>query len=687
MTTLPPKKRKSAGYHPKFASLLIAARPEFSPFITTFLYKPENIEQQRLGSLFGLIKIDDLSEDSSYITNLLASVIKKEYFSKPHRTAEESFEASLRKANLALAELARHGSVGWAGKINFAGGALERNNLHLVTLGDVSVHLIRRSDIAEISEELSEAKESESHPLKTFSNISSGKLESGDKLIFSTGELKEIFSAEELRQNAMHFSADEFPGFLEISFQANSEMSSAIVVDLLEKPQEKIAPTPVPILAREKIKALDSFVQQPSPTSGNHYPSKAQAQQTADEFGYLPEKESKLESFLARLKKIPMSVQSAAQIFLEKSKIIWGKNSGFRRTRATQSQMSSQYLVQFPLKKNQKIAVLYARLASGLKNQLRKIDFQNKKLLTGIGVFLALLIVVSGLILGLKARNNAKKSTTDQTTSSETTPVLAAANDVNAKEISLPVEVSTLSQSVSRMAILAGTIYLPAGKSVLKIDPQTGTASEMLSGVGTGNFRFIAAMPDLATLFIFTDDNKIVSLTPINKNFQENSIALPDNLKPADIKTYLTYLYFLDPINNQIMRFPRAEGGFGEGHNWLKSGSDVKNGKSFAINDDLFVATNTDIIALLQGKPDSQIGFEKSNVELAIDDVYTEPGFSGIYVLDNQNHRIVEFDKQGKIMAQFVNQSISGVKDFVVDEKNKTIYLLEGNQILKFGLE
>jgi len=194
-------------------------------------------------------------------------------------------------------------------------------------------------------------------------------------------------------------------------------------------------------------------------------------------------------------------------------------------------------------------------------------------------------------------------------------------------------------------------------------------------------------MPHLKALFILTEDKKVIALTPINKNFQDNTISLPANTRARDIKSYLTYLYILDIANNQVYRYPRAEGGFGEGQAWLRSVSDLKNAKGIAINDDLYLAENEKITPYLQGKKDEKINFDSSQTPLSIDIIYSEPEMEFVYVLDSKNRRIVRYTKDGKISAQYLNESISEVKDFAVDEKNKTIYLLQGNEIKKFSIE
>ena len=169
---------------------------------------------------------------------------KKEYFAKPLRPAYDSFEASLKKANLALAELARQGSVKWIGHISFAGGALEKNNLHFSKLGTTSILLLRGGMLADIGSGLDEdTAEVDSHPIKTFSDISSGKVELGDRLVFTTSDLLEIFSFEEIRQNAARFSREEFPEIISASLTANSELSGAIVVSMVSEEEAEERPT------------------------------------------------------------------------------------------------------------------------------------------------------------------------------------------------------------------------------------------------------------------------------------------------------------------------------------------------------------------------------------------------------------------------------------------------------------
>ncbi len=657
-----PSKKTRNGY-PKgvFRQVFVCPKQELAPFGIAFATGADNFEKRKLGTIFGVVKLDDRSEDSSYVANLLVSVMKKEYFSKPQRSAEESFEAGLRKANLALAELARHGSLGWSGKLNFAGGTLERNNLHFACLGKVFVFLFRGGQVAEISRDLQEGTETETHPLKTFSNISSGKLEKGDKLIFTTDDLLEIFSKEELRQNADHFSREEFPGFVEMSLEANAELAGTVVVDLVEALEAKPAAIEAPVIGKEKISAISGSQPKTDQPLAGAYKSGGKK---IDSFGRIHQKKP------ATAPGVPPSERGTAVTFWQKSGMI-AKNALFYASEAAKKALKKA-----------------GRLLSAAKDGFPALDASKKKLFVGI-----LAGVIAAAAVGLIAVSMRNKKPSPPAPGPESNPSQSqsapALDDVQARAVENVEELAALPEAGSRFAILGDSLYEISGKdkTVMKINIASKTTENISSNLSTDNFKLIAAMPDLNSLFILTEDRKVVTFTPINKNFQENGISLPANLQARDIKSYLTYLYVLDPAGNQVYRYPRAEGGFGDRQDWLKPGADVNNAVGFAVNGDLFIANGSQITAYLQGKKDDKINFESPNVPLAIDDIFTDPDLKNIYVLDNKDRRVVAYSKDGKIAAQYLNDSISAVKDFSVDEKNKNVFLLKNNQVLKFSVD
>lgn len=236
--------------------VLAINNPSLRPYIEIFEYHPENIVQQPLGSLVGFFEIKDYSDDSAYVVNFLTSVLKKEYYANPKRSVTESFDSALQKVNVALSEVVKHGNMGWLGHIDGAVCILEKNSLHLSVTGSAQVLLSRGNLLADISEDLAPEKDAP-NPLKTFVNVSSGRMESGDKILITSSDIFHLFSLEELQRNIQRFEKEKFVQFLKTALSNELEMAGTIVVDF-DEPSVVKAPrrTPAPV---KKEAALNAF--------------------------------------------------------------------------------------------------------------------------------------------------------------------------------------------------------------------------------------------------------------------------------------------------------------------------------------------------------------------------------------------------------------------------------------------
>ncbi|OIP59828.1 MAG: hypothetical protein COZ29_02165 [Candidatus Moranbacteria bacterium CG_4_10_14_3_um_filter_45_9] len=259
--------------------ILVANGRTVEPFIKVFNYSDENITKSPLGSLIGVFEIAEQSEDSAYIVNFLASVAKKEYFSNGRRGAIESFEAALHKINLALAELVRHGNIAWLGNFHGALGVLEKNNLHFSITGKSEILLLRGEKISEISAGLA-SPESNIHPIKTFVEISSGHLMLEDKIIFTSPELLDLLSIEDLKKNALRMDKDQFAQFLRTVLVNELNMGGSLIVDLKES-----TPLPEPRKETRKVTTVIENI-----FSKEAFDSQIKPKENTDQ---LPEKEEK----------------------------------------------------------------------------------------------------------------------------------------------------------------------------------------------------------------------------------------------------------------------------------------------------------------------------------------------------------------------------------------------------------
>lgn len=183
----------------KAAELIAAHKNSNSKeFLDTFIFEPENIEEQNLGSLYIIGEITETSPNSEYLINLLVATIKKEYYANTSRSPITSLEAALNKTNETLADFAEQGNISWIGNINIIIAALKDGMLYFSQTGRSKAFLIRDKSIINIGQDL--VSDLKPHPLKTFSNIANGQIDINDELILATSRFTENMEENEVKK-------------------------------------------------------------------------------------------------------------------------------------------------------------------------------------------------------------------------------------------------------------------------------------------------------------------------------------------------------------------------------------------------------------------------------------------------------------------------------------------------------
>ncbi len=167
------------------------------------IFKPKDIEERNHGVLYFILEILSPDPAMSRVAKMIEDTVIEEYYQNTSNGLT-SLEHALKKVNDALANFAEEGEVGWVGKINGIIATLEGNTLHLTQAGTVEAYMVRGGKMIHVSEGLSSAAD-RPNPLKTFVNITSGELELGDRLIFSTSELFYHFSLDDLKRIVAKF--------------------------------------------------------------------------------------------------------------------------------------------------------------------------------------------------------------------------------------------------------------------------------------------------------------------------------------------------------------------------------------------------------------------------------------------------------------------------------------------------
>ncbi|MBI4098742.1 MAG: hypothetical protein HY437_01755 [Candidatus Magasanikbacteria bacterium] len=148
-------------------------------------------------------------------------------------------------------------------------------------------------------------------------------------------------------------------------------------------------------------------------------------------------------------------------------------------------------------------------------------------------------------------------------------------------------------------------------------------------------------------------------------------------------------LYVLRPDEEQIIRYPaRGETFSGSGQPWIKEQTVLPlDARFLAIDGDLYVVSaNGSVQKLRRGVA---IPFNLTPIDpdiTRVTDVWTNEKSSFIYILDAEGGRMVVFNKEGKLRAQYRADALKTATGFLVDEKKKTAYLAVDEGVISFDL-
>lgn len=694
---------------------------KLSPYLDTFRHHPENILSQPLGILAGFFKINDLSEDSAYIVNFLSSVVKKEYFINPKRPVETSLDSALRKINLAISEIAKAGNIKWLGKIDGAVCVLEKNNLHFSVCGQAKILLLRNQILTEISKDVA-YEENDPNPIKTFVNVSSGRLEKDDKIIISGQEIFEVFSLSELKKGAVHFPGEKFTQFIKTALTNKLEIVGTIIVDIFEKEiSQKNEDSEISSSSQYNVfsqKTFENNIQNKKNIEDllredkkNEYTDEKtghiyiQEDETVEKnetkksiFWFLLKE--KMLDFSFWMKKNSRKAMTGLGIFLKGlSMNIWIKLKNWKIERKlkiaeTKKEKISSLSDKSENRENPETAknevAAEKSLSFGkiipdfnkISTILNKITLK-QKIVVIFGIFFIFAIpFVFVKIQGSRENKNANKEF--QETIPDKRELLSGEKNIIFLE---NIENFGINYPLENATAINGRVVANNQEKII-IREESGEIKEVEWKKDEGLIKNMVAMKDLNLVLILTDKNKIFSL-PLGQSsakITENKISIPENSNLTGMATYLTYLYLLDAKNNQIYRYPRAEGGFGEKSDWIKDSLDLESACCLSIEENVFLKNKDTLKKLFKGRNQDFV-LEQTAVPVKVDRIFTNEDIGNLYILDKDQGRIIQFSKDGTLIRQYFNEAIKESTGFSADEKSGSVYFSNSQGLNSFRLE
>jgi len=605
---------------------------------------------------------------------------------------DNSFETAISQINEELGKLTSTGQTYWVGKLNCIIGLKYNNLFSIATSGKVAAYLFRGGEFTDIS-----CSSPKGHPLKTFESFSTGKIRLDDVIILSTTQLFNFISLDRAKtilenenfltatQTIIHLLKDNtlsgisFASIFNLQVPAG-ETSDQEVINLENYVIETPA-LPKRILSKLTALAKTVFALDKSTRTPQTQLPKISLFKRIKNFGggargALAGSHKILGSFRQTFNsgKDRLNLQNfktftpqkkfffiAALLLLVAFAINLGVTLHFKKIKQVQAKYTGQIKDSQKLIADAESSLLYKDEA-GAKNFLQKAEST------------------------LPDINKLDKPNTDLYSRvfldlQKVTQEMEKIIQVHATDI------SALSQA-ENLIKLPGILGVQTNSQIISYDLTNGKVEDNRLKIQGKIIRSVALSGAVAVIY----NGESLKIW----NWQDGSTgaAFTQNVPGKDntvgLAIYSTNnrVYLLDKKLGKIFSFTTA------GNKQIakptvaaiSQNDDFSKALDLAIDGSIYVLFENGISKYHNGQKTAfgspallePIGHKGK--------IYTQSDFKYLYILDSLNNRVVVLNKQGGIVETLVNPELNKPSDFAVDEKNKTIYVLNNGSLIKLDM-
>jgi hypothetical protein len=624
------------------------------------------------------------SLDCERIAKTIAATMRRCYRSI---STDTTFEDMLASINEELGKLATLGENYWIGKLNAAICVKEDNRINLSTSGKITVLLMRDGQFTSLSD-----SSKNTNPLKTFDNFAMGKIKLEDFLIISTNQLFNFLSIDRMKstliEKALPNAAKEIIEHLEST--AGPDTAFATLITLQVEPGTTI----------EDHINLETYTPPPHPLIGF--------------FKQLPNKIFSAISYI-----VSITIKLVAQIFTKISK----KESDTPPFNSTPE----------VIEKTQFIGTLKNSL-HGLSWNFSLPKFSElsraKKFFLGSITFLLIAFSINIFI----ARNVKKQELEKQTFLENQSKIEQLINNAEAASLyedpkqtvdllkQASVQINELKQKNPNYQIEITPLEQKLSELIQKSQKEITVETKKIASLSQGNFLinidgFLATQNQTGNISAYkkltgtVEENTLLLIEPaqdvasVNQgksvvysqsglriwNFISNNLHAPytENVPKDNQNIGLAYyannnrVYLIDRAKKSIISYAVNDLDFSKPIVSVSNIAGLDNASDLAVDGSIYLFMPGEIIKFQSGKP--ALINKPSLIEPLgnTGKLFTDIKTQNLYLLDQKNNRVVILNKNGDLQKILKNELIDNPIDFAVEEQTKTIYILNGTDLLE----
>ncbi len=626
-------------------------------------------------------------ESCKSICLAISSSLKKAYRLPP---SQSSFENAIGQVNEELGKLASLGQAQWINKLNCILGVKDGEDFNISTCGKIAAYLLRNGEYTDIS-----CSAPQGHLLKIFETYATGKIRLGDLLILSTTQLFNYLSMDRL-----------------LSIMRGSDFLTATqtIIELLKENAEPqisfgvLLNSQVPPGQTPEEVDLENYIVEKPASRQNLLDSALNYLKTAFAVHKTPPRVPQTSLPKVSLGQRIKNFSGNTKNFVSKGKSWW--QSAKSSAKSVKTNVNVENLR--GLSPQKKFFLLSALILLAVVVINISVAVHYKKLRTGQAQALTALHNAQSLLSNAQASLLYKDNSSAANYLSQAKNQIPQPQNVPAAEKSLYNQVLSQLQTtegqmeklvqatVTNLGSLGAAdrlIKLPAylgvqvGQAIISYNLQTQKIEDSALSAGTA-ISDSAYISD-SSAAVYNQGNLYVWNYSSGKLGPAYSQNVPSQNSFAGLTEYPVNnrVYSVDKQAGEILSFLAGKTGFSKPVVAVKDSSlNQAQDLTIGIDGSIYVLSASGVSKFQYGHlanfttPYLSIPFSGSGK------IYTQKDFKYLYVLDSGNNRILVLQKDGTLVETLKSDQFTKLADIMVDEKNKTAYVLNDGSLLKITL-
>lgn len=655
--------------------------------------RPE--QDNQLGSIFVLSEVNQAERLDEKIIYVITQLLEKNYFLNENiflsnqinsLKIESIFEASLVKTNQELLEFIDQEKINFKFKnLNITVGLIFKNQIHFSNLGQNKAFLIKKNQenlqVSDINPDDDEQNLEDISAGKIFSSIISGEIPQDSYIIFSNASLSEYLLNDDfikiLEDLKLEGATEQIKNLLN---KINNYSNFTGVFLKNTKPEFEKQPEPYysPSLT-ETEKKTEELLNNTGTISKDSIKKvfkifnifkilKKPYQALIKKLKRKKEKPEKLDLSITKPRKsktkkilliliVALLLVLLLKLYFQRNKnenIIQEKNSSDieEQIKQKQNQIDSSLLYNNEERAREiieELDQLMKSLSPKEKNKIKNYEELEESLNEQIRQIQKMILISDPLELG-----------NFSTLKNEANPVALVRSIKNNKIYSLDPQ--------------NNTIYsLDLNNRVLS----TVNDNELLKG------EKAFSSSDSQDNSYFLVNNQLITINSEEK-ISFNTINVDNPLAIESLGIYNNRPYLINKESNNIIRYSKSGNTFTSPLSWLKEDPGFKL-KDIAIDFSIYILDdNGQVFKFLEGRKENfslDVISPKSEAnKIALSQNY-------ILTLDQKNQRVILYNREdGKFINQYYSDKFNDLKDFIINESEKKVYLLNNTSVYELDL-